>query len=59
MLKEYNTKDMKSEEVKNKAMEKYFFSGGTLYEPVTVEAESLEEAVEKYEKIKKPINKSN
>lgn len=57
MLKEYQTKDIKPAQVENKSGEKYFFSGGTEYEPVTVEADNLEEATEKYEKIKKPINK--
>ncbi len=57
MEKDYPNKAMKPEQVKTK--EAYFFSGGTLFEPITIEADSLEEACEKYEKIKKPINKIN
>lgn len=57
MEKDYPNKAMKPTDVKTKAGENYFFAGGTEYEPVTVIANSLEEATEQYEKIKKPINK--
>ena len=45
-------------EVKNKALgEEYFFSGGTEHIPMTVTAESLEEATKVWEKTKVKTNK--
>lgn len=55
MDKNIPNKSMQASSVKTKEL--YHFSGGTLFEPISIEAESLEDAVEKYEKIKKPINK--
>jgi hypothetical protein len=46
-------------ETKNKAakVEEYFFPGGTEYVPMTISAESLEEATKVYEKSKIKVNK--
>lgn len=48
-------KAMKPEQVKTK--EPFFFAGGGEFEPVSIEADSLEEATKEYEKIKQPIKK--
>jgi hypothetical protein len=46
-------------EVKNKSakVEEYFFPGGTEYVPMTVPAESFEEAKKVYERSKIKVNK--
>lgn len=62
MQENYETKDMaKSAKVKTKKEETtekntYFFSGSTEYQPETIEASSMDEAVEIYEKTKKKVN---
>ena len=57
MEKNYPNKAMKPEDIKTKIknLTSYFFAGGGEYNPISIEAESLEEATAQYEKIKKPI----
>lgn len=55
MDKNIPNKSMQAGSIKTK--NQYHFAGGTEYEPITIKAESLEQATEEYEKIKKPINK--
>jgi len=49
---------LEGNEVKNKALEEYFFSGGLEYEPQTISAESREEAEKIWEETKKKVDKN-
>jgi hypothetical protein len=59
MQTESSNKAMGNEETKNKGqevqLEQFHFSGGSVYEPVTIVAASLSEATEKYHTLKKLI----
>lgn len=62
MQKDYQNKQMTGETTKNKkqspaTQEEYFFPGEGEYQPVTVVANSKEEALEKYDEIKTLNNK--
>lgn len=55
MLEKYNNKQDKSPVIKSVTTQEYFFSGGGVYEPLTIIADSHDKALELYEKNKKLI----
>lgn len=49
---------LEGNEIKNKALDEYFFSGGLEYEPQTISAENREDAEKIWEETKKKVDKN-
>jgi len=58
MQKISKNKMLEGDEVKNKVLEEYFFSGGLEYEPQTISAENREDAEKIWEETKKKVDKN-
>ncbi len=52
----YQTKDMTPDTEHVKTKQEYHFSGEGKYNPITIEAESIEEAQKEYELKKEKVN---
>jgi hypothetical protein len=58
MLKNYKNKQIAEGDVTKNNYQEYHFSGEGIYEPVTITAHSYEEALERWEKIRKKVEQN-
>lgn len=58
MINKSNNKAMTPEATSiKKTTEHFFFAGGGEYEPISIEAGSYDEALKKWESVRKPVGK--